>query len=338
MPSRPLPTTPQVAWDTPALFGVGLVEDDAGAAALYQELHTPLAAAGVDGVKVCSLVITPVYGVQVGCAPAAALAPAAAALRREAATPRNPASPACSPTQQSPPLSPSTGGRTVWRCGHGRRHGRWTGARAQVHAGSGGLGGGALPLQRLHQLHVPQHREPLPVPHHRRRACLRRLLPRQTRVAHGAPTQRRHRPFHSCACAQHAHMPACASCASCASCACACTHMHAHARMAWVHAGPPRQRGVQLCLHRRDRAARLGHVPLEARSRRAARRRTRGETPPPPATRCNPLQAATGCSPWASTQAAAPMHPPRLQPLCSRPGAPRLQCDTLCRWAAARST
>ena len=62
MPSRPLPTTPQVAWDTPALFGVGLVEDDAGAAALYQELHTPLAAAGVDGVKVCSLVITPVDG------------------------------------------------------------------------------------------------------------------------------------------------------------------------------------------------------------------------------------------------------------------------------------
>ena len=60
---HPLPTTPQVAWDTPALFGVGLVEDEASAGALYRALHTPLAAAGVDGVKVRSLVITPIDGV-----------------------------------------------------------------------------------------------------------------------------------------------------------------------------------------------------------------------------------------------------------------------------------
>ena len=71
---HPLPTTPQVAWDTPALFGVGLVEDEANTALLYRALHTPLAAAGVDGVKVCSLVITPIEGV-------------AAALRRGACNP-----------------------------------------------------------------------------------------------------------------------------------------------------------------------------------------------------------------------------------------------------------
>ena len=138
-----------------------------------------------------------------------------------AATPRTPAYPACSPMQQSPPLSPSTGGRAVWRGGHGRRHGRWTGARAKVHARSGGLGVGALPLQRLHQLHVPQHREPLPVPHHRHRACLRRLLPRQTRVAHGAPTQRRHCPSHRCAVR---NMPACPHAHHAHARACTCTH------------------------------------------------------------------------------------------------------------------
>ena len=118
-----------------------------------------------------------------------------------------------------------------------------------------------------------------------------------------------------CATCPHAHMPIMRM------------HMHAHARMAWVRAGPPGQRRVQLGLHRRDRVARLGHVPLAARGRRAARRRTRGETPPPPATRCD-----AGCSPYAPCQAAAPMHPG-----CS-PGAPRLPCDALCRWAAARST
>ena len=97
MPSRPLPTTPQVAWDTPALFGVGLVEDDAGAAALYQELHTPLAAAGVDGVKVCSLVITPV---QVGCDLVAA------ALRREGCNPAHSRVPSLQPyATVAPPSS-----------------------------------------------------------------------------------------------------------------------------------------------------------------------------------------------------------------------------------------
>ena len=120
----------------------------------------------------------------------------------------------------------------------------------------------------------------------------------------------------------------CATCPHACACTCMHMHMHAHARTAWVRAGPPGQRRVQLRLHRRDRVARLGHVPLEARGRRAARRRTRGETPPPPATRCD--------------AAAAPMHPPRLQPLCTcpgcSPGAPRLPCDALCRWAAARST
>ena len=42
---------------------MGLVEDEASAATLYRALHTPLAAAGVDGVKVCSVVITPIDGV-----------------------------------------------------------------------------------------------------------------------------------------------------------------------------------------------------------------------------------------------------------------------------------
>ena len=100
MPSRPLPTTPQVAWDTPALFGVGLVEDDAGAAALYRELHTPPAAAGVDGVKVCSLVITPVRASRLA---VTRLQPPCVA---RAATPRTPAYPACSPVQNSRPPFP----------------------------------------------------------------------------------------------------------------------------------------------------------------------------------------------------------------------------------------
>ena len=49
---------PQVAWDTPALFGVGIVpaRDPPRAAAqlrrFYDGLHAPLAAAGVDGVKI----------------------------------------------------------------------------------------------------------------------------------------------------------------------------------------------------------------------------------------------------------------------------------------------
>ena len=52
-PSRHLLTLePQLEWDTPALFGVGLVADETGEADLCREMHAPLAAAGVDGVKV----------------------------------------------------------------------------------------------------------------------------------------------------------------------------------------------------------------------------------------------------------------------------------------------
>ena len=52
-PSRHLLTLePQLEWDTPALFGVGLVADETGATDLYREMHAPLTAAGVDGVKV----------------------------------------------------------------------------------------------------------------------------------------------------------------------------------------------------------------------------------------------------------------------------------------------
>ena len=52
-PSRHLLTLePQVAWDTPAVFGVGLCTTREGCDRLYDELHAPLVAAGVDGVKI----------------------------------------------------------------------------------------------------------------------------------------------------------------------------------------------------------------------------------------------------------------------------------------------
>ena len=52
-PSRHLLTLePQIAWDTPALFGVGLASTEADAASLYDAMHAPLVAAGVDGVKI----------------------------------------------------------------------------------------------------------------------------------------------------------------------------------------------------------------------------------------------------------------------------------------------
>ena len=63
---------------------MGLVEDEAGAAALYPALHTPLAAAGVDGVKVCC---------DPGCSRPAS---------RRLPTPRSPALPACSPIPHTP--------------------------------------------------------------------------------------------------------------------------------------------------------------------------------------------------------------------------------------------
>ena len=52
-PSRHLlKLEPQVAWDTPALFGVGLVTRENHATRFYAALHAPLVASGVDGVKV----------------------------------------------------------------------------------------------------------------------------------------------------------------------------------------------------------------------------------------------------------------------------------------------
>ena len=52
-PSRHLlDLEPQIAWDTACLFGVGLLTSERQLQRFYSRLHAPLAAAGVDGVKV----------------------------------------------------------------------------------------------------------------------------------------------------------------------------------------------------------------------------------------------------------------------------------------------
>lgn len=43
---------PQMAFDTPSLFGVGMITDKEDIATFYEHLHKPLVSAGVDGVKV----------------------------------------------------------------------------------------------------------------------------------------------------------------------------------------------------------------------------------------------------------------------------------------------
>ena len=47
-----LSVEPILAWDSVSLFGVGLVPDEKDLATFYNNLHSPLIAAGVDGVKV----------------------------------------------------------------------------------------------------------------------------------------------------------------------------------------------------------------------------------------------------------------------------------------------
>ena len=126
-------------------------------------------------------------------------------------------------------------------------------------------------------------------------------------------------PYAQCATCPHAHTPIMRM----------HMHMHAHARMGHgcvqVHLVNVAYNSVfigEIALPDWDMFHSRHAVAALHAAARAVRR------PPPPATRCD--------------AAAAPMHPPRLQPLCTlpgcSPGAPRLPCDALCRWAAARST
>ena len=69
-PSRHLLTIePQLGWDAVTLFGVGLLTESKQLASFYKKLHEPLAAAGVDGVKVDVQSGVPALGGGVGGGP-----------------------------------------------------------------------------------------------------------------------------------------------------------------------------------------------------------------------------------------------------------------------------
>ncbi|BAH92410.1 Os03g0808900 [Oryza sativa Japonica Group] len=76
------------------------------------------------------------------------------------------------------------GGRAEHHRDARRRARRPRVAHARVPPRAGGVRGAQLPRQRLHLLHVPQHRHALQRQADRRRARLRRLLPSRPGVAH----------------------------------------------------------------------------------------------------------------------------------------------------------